>query len=247
MRRMLWVLVSFSWSMAQPIGEWQRFEKQVRDQTLPKDSLQAAFPNVWSGLRLGEPSSGERDTIKQPRNAKSPSTSAAWIFPLPGYSFSSVGKGGFRPDIRYGGSPVKGYDFFDGNRHGGHPAYDIFIHDANQDSRDDRTDNPVNVVAPVNVVVLSRETQWKPGSPLRGGKYLWAKEIGQDRLLYFSHLDSVFAQPGDTLSAGKNLGTVGRTGKNAWAKRSPTHLHMMVLAVSDGRLNPVDFIAYLEP
>lgn len=217
-----------------PISDWGRFERQVRDQVLPKDSLMAAFPAIWSALR--GPDTG----------AAAPGADPPWVFPLAGQTLASVGKGGYRPDIRYGGSPIKGYDFFDGNRHGGHPAYDIFIRDRNRDSRDDRTGEPVPVVAPEDLTVLSTEGAWEPGSDLRGGKYVWAKARRSDRLLYFSHLDSVRVRPGEVLAAGTPLGWVGRTGKNAYAKRSPTHLHFMVLRVMDGRPLPIDPYPWLE-
>lgn len=237
-RRLFWLPVLWGWAYADPIAEWGRYEKLVRDQAGPKDSLKAAFPEIWSSLRAPDPGG------VAPRRPDTP-----WVFPLAGYTLASVGKGGYRPDIRYGGSPVKGYDFFDGNRHGGHPAYDIFIRDRDRDSRDDRTGKPVPVIAPVDLIVLSTEPAWDPGSALRGGKYLWAKAVRSDRLLYFSHLDSVGGRPGDTLAAGFPLGTVGRTGKNAHAKRSPTHLHFMVLRVEDGRpvpLDPYPFLAKAE-
>lgn len=230
MKTILWLPAFLSWAAADPVARWEGFEKQVRDQALPKDSLKAAFRAVWAALP-------GPDTAR----VAGPRPDSPWVFPLAGYAVSSVGKGGFRPGIRYGGSPIRGYDFFDGNRHGGHPAYDIFIRDRNQDSRDDRGGKPVPVVAPMRLLVLSRETDWEPGSELRGGKYLWARSLQEDLLIYFSHLDSVIARPGDTLAAGSPLGTVGRTGRNAHAGRSPTHLHLMALRVRDGRITPFDF------
>jgi len=213
-----------------PLQEWDRFEKSVRDQRLPKDSLRALFPPLYRALR-GSPSAPDRDSV--------------WVFPVQGYSLASVGKGGFRPAIRYGGSSIQGYDFFDGNRHGGHPAYDIFIRDKDRDCRDDRTGAKVPVLAPVRLVVLSTEREWQPGSGLRGGKYLWAMAAGSDLLLYFAHMDSLIANPGDTVAAGGRLGMVGRTGTNAYATRSPTHLHFMVLKVGNGVPEPFDYYRLL--
>ena len=213
------------------LKEWDRFEKSVRDQLLPKDSQRARFPALYHALRGV--------------SAPGPTGDSAWVFPVQGYTLASVGKGGFRPAIRYGGSPVQGYDFFDGNRHGGHPAYDIFIRDKDRDCRDDRTGSKVAVVAPTRLVVLSTETQWQPGSGLRGGKYLWALATGSGLLLYFAHLDSVIANPGDTLPAGGRLGAVGRTGANAYPARSPTHLHFMVLNAGNGDPEPFDYYRLL--
>ncbi|MEO6098446.1 MAG: M23 family metallopeptidase [Fibrobacteria bacterium] len=217
-----------------PFAEWDRFEKQVRDQRFPKDTLKAGFPSVYGAFK-------KTQTGTDPSAIDSP-----WVFPLDGYSLSSIGKDGFKPGIRYGGSAIKGYDFFDGNLHGGHPAYDIFIRDVDQDSRDDRTRKSVSVLAPIDLVVLSKQDSWKPGSPQRGGKYLWTLNPQSDLLLYFAHLDSIIANPGDTLRAGQVLGMVGRTGKNAHARRSPTHLHFMVLRVENRIPAAFDYIRYLQ-
>ncbi|MBW8886741.1 MAG: M23 family metallopeptidase [Fibrobacteres bacterium] len=222
-----------------PLKEWDRFEKSVRDQTLPKDSLRALFPPLYRALRGSSPPNIEGGF------PPGPAGDSPWVFPVQGYSLASVGKGGFRPAIRYGGSPIQGYDFFDGNRHGGHPAYDIFIRDKDRDCRDDLTGAKVPVLAPTRLLVLSTENEWRPGSGLRGGKYLWALSVDADLLLYFAHLDSLIANPGDTVAAGGRLGMVGRTGTNAYPARSPTHLHFMVLKVGNGVPEPFDYYRLL--
>jgi len=45
---------------------------------------------------------------------------------------------------------------------------------------------------------------------------------------------------GDMVKAGDTIALLGRTGKNAWPKRSPTHLHFMCLAFDNGRMTPHD-------
>jgi hypothetical protein len=160
---------------------------------------------------------------------------------LAGYSRADVGRGGFRPGIRYGSSSIKGYDFYDGNLHGGHPGYDIFIHDANQDCIDDRTGKAVTVVAPVNLLILSAYRDWRQGSALRGGNYVWGLDPILDQLYYFAHLDSVLVSGGIVLPAGGKIGTVGRTGKSAFESRSPSHLHMMILMVEENELVPFNY------
>jgi hypothetical protein len=47
-------------------------------------------------------------------------------------------------------------------------------------------------------------------------------------------------RPGDVLA------TVGRSGFNAAKRRSPTHLHLSVLLLRDGRLLPQDIYADLK-
>jgi hypothetical protein len=59
------------------------------------------------------------------------------------------------------------------NQHKGHPGLDIFIHDKNQDSLDDETGKPVEVIAAVSGIVASVNLNWEPSSPIRGGNYIW--------------------------------------------------------------------------
>jgi len=148
-----------------------------------------------------------------------------WSFPVSGYGCKAIGgKNG-------SGYIPKGYRFFDGNKHGGHPAHDIFISDKNQDSKDDNTKKRgiVNSILPGVVVAVERE--WKINSLLRGGKYVMVFHPAEDLISYYAHLDSVLVETGQILKSGEALGEMGRTGLNAFKKRSPTHLHLMVLKV----------------
>jgi len=213
---------------ANPILSWDTLEKRVRDQTIPKDSARVLFKQIYDSL------------ISYSKQSDF-SVSHQWIFPVQGYSINDVGKGGFKPDIPYGGSINVKYSFYDGNKHGGHPAYDIFILDNNRDSRDDKTRKPVSVLAPVDLLILSVSTRWNKGSDIRGGKYVWALDALAQRLFYFAHLDSVSSAPDTFIKAGTIIGTVGRTGKNAALQRSPTHLHLMVLELDGSDLKSYDF------
>lgn len=216
-----------------PVEDWERFEKAVRDQVITKDEAHRQFPDIYKGLK---------EICKNyPFN-----TDSKWLFPVKGYGKKDVGRGGFRPDIYYGSSMIKGYDFYDGNRHGGHPAYDIFIHDKDQDSKDDRTGKPVSIIAPVDILILSTKTAWEQGSEIRGGCYIWALDPVHDQIIYFAHLNDVLVKPGSFIKAGSEIGTVGRSGKNAFPSRSPTHLHLMVLKVDGATLLPFDYIHYLD-
>jgi hypothetical protein len=129
--------------------------------------------------------------------------------------------------------------------HGGHPAYDIFIRDKNQDSKDDLTVRYVSVIAPVDILILSTETAWDQGSEIRGGRYIWALDPVNDQLIYFAHLNDVLVKPGEFIKAGTEIGTVGRSGKNAFPPRSPSHLHLMVLEVKRDKLVPFDYMTCL--
>jgi peptidoglycan LD-endopeptidase LytH len=229
MKNYLLPLIFFWTALSGPLEQWDSFEKQVRDQKISKDSAKNLFPALFDSLKR----------YSAPFSFPSQDT---WDFPVEGYSAADAGKNNFRPDIYYGGSQIKGYDFFDGNMHGGHPAYDIFIHDKNRDCMDDRTGKQVYVVAPCDMIILSSDSLWQKGSDRRGGNYIWALAPQSDELLYFAHLDSVLARKGTFVRLHERIATVGRTGKNAARKDSATHLHMMVLQVVKGVLTPVDFI-----
>jgi murein DD-endopeptidase MepM/ murein hydrolase activator NlpD len=149
-------------------------------------------------------------------------------FPLKGYDIKAIGgKNG-------SGYIAAGYDFFTGNKHGGHPAHDIFIRDANQDGLDDKTGKEVQVLSACEGVVVATETGWQPGSAQRGGNYIWIYSPTKDVLWYYAHNNKVFVKPGDMVYAGTPIATVGRTGANAAMKRSPTHLHFMTLRFDTG-------------
>jgi peptidoglycan LD-endopeptidase LytH len=228
MKPLLLFFILFFLSRADPIVDWGVFEVKVRDRTIAKADAKKEFRALYDSL------------IAMTRN-NTFAIKPVWTFPVAGYSKKDIGAGGFKPDIRYGSSPVKGYDFYDGNRHGGHPAYDIFIRDSNRDCRDDRTGKPAVIVAPVDLLILSINTGWRSGSEIRGGNYIWALYPPENLLYYFAHLDSVSALPGRIYRAGDTIASVGRTGKNAEPKRSPTHVHCMVLKVKGNSLVPIDW------
>lgn len=216
-----------------PIDEWQKYEVRVRDQKIEKQKAIRIFPVIYDALKKY----CSKFSLQKREN---------WIFPVKNYGIKDVGKGGFQPDNHYGSSGIKGYDFFDGNLHGGHPAYDIFIHDKNHDSLDDRTEKPVDILAPLDLVILSVNTGWEKGSEIRGGIYIWAINPLHDMLFYFAHLKEVNVSAGSFCKAGTTLSKIGRTGKNAFPKRSPTHLHLMVLKVKKRKPVPFDYWKFLN-
>jgi murein DD-endopeptidase MepM/ murein hydrolase activator NlpD len=158
---------------------------------------------------------------------------SACVFPLEGYDVRAVGGG------RQHGYSAAGYSFYSGNRHGGHPSYDIFIRDRNRDSRDDRSGRPVRVRSMTGGVVVALEDEWQPGSALRGGRYLWVYDPSNDLLVYYAHNSTLAVGLGDVVKPGDVIATVGRSGYNAAKRRSPTHLHLTVLQIADGRLKPL--------
>lgn len=164
-----------------------------------------------------------------------------WYFPLKGYSASAIGG-------NQGSGYIKsGYDFFDGNKHGGHPAHDIFIQDRNQDNLGDRTGKEVEVVSADEGIVVAVETNWQQGSAQRGGNYIWIYNPTSRKLFYYAHNKTVRVQLCQTVKAGEVIATVGRTGMNASKKRSPTHLHFMVLQLDNNYYpRPIDTYQLLK-
>jgi len=143
----------------------------------------------------------------------------SWTFPLKGYQANAIG------GTRGNGYSDKGYNYLDGNKHSAHPAHDIFIHDKNQDDLDDKTGKPVDVLAIADGIVVACTNNWEPTSALRGGKFIWIYHRALRILSYYAHNQAIFVQPGNEVKQGDKIAEVGRTGLNAYKKRSPTHLH----------------------
>jgi hypothetical protein len=162
------------------------------------------------------------------------------VFPVGGYGLRDVGG-------RHGSGFVpNGYRYYDGPRHGGHPAHDIFIRDTDRDTLDDATSRPVPVYAFVGGTVVGIERDWRPEPATRGGNHVWLLADSSDVYYCYAHLASVEVAPGKRVAAGERLGTVGRSGKNAYPRRSPTHLHFMALAFDGGAMTPVDTFRDLQ-
>jgi len=192
--------------------EFNSINTLVRDNKIDKlqalEELQRILPELQATYNRLKP-----DTAKQER----------WIFPVEGYSSSNIG------GTRGEGYVPNGYNYFDGNKHGGHAAQDVFIYDKNQDSKDDRTGKFVNVLSVGNGIVVALEKEWDSESNLRGGRYIYIYASAENALYYYAHNNEVFVNVGQTVNAGDTIATIGRTGLNAFKKRSPTHLHFMKL------------------
>jgi len=155
-----------------------------------------------------------------------------WVFPLRGYGAGEIG------GINGSGYIANGYDFFDGNKHGGHPAHDIFIHDKNQDCIDDNTNEPVDVLSMSSGVIVSLAKDWDVDSDLRGGKFIMIYDTFSNALFYYAHNNVVTVNIGDIVKPGDKIGEVGRSGLNAYKERSPTHLHISYFLVNEGDIKP---------
>ena len=116
-----------------------------------------------------------------------------------------------------------------------------FIRDRNRDQLDDATGKPVNVLSISSGIVVAYSLEWKAGRILRGGRYIYIYDPSQNGIFYYAHQRSLLVKPGDIVSPGHVIATVGRSGKNAAAPRSATHLHVMFLAIDGGdHLRPHD-------
>lgn len=162
-------------------------------------------------------------------------------FPIQGYKANAIGGTngeGYKP-----GS----YNFYDGNRHTGHPAHDIFINDRDQNCLDDRTGKPVTIISFSDGIVVATQSIWHSSSNLRGGIYVVVYSPLDDMLYYYAHNNNLLVKPGVLVSPGDAIAELGRSGLNAFKKRSPTHLHLMALKINaNGNLVPVDLYPVLK-
>jgi hypothetical protein len=193
----------------------------VRDGTIRKNAAKEQFSTTIEAIRKEYYAAGGQDHPP-----------GDWVFPLKGYGYKAIG------GVRGNGYQKGGYDYFDGNRHTGHPSQDIFIRDTKQNSLDRRTNRPVEVLSLTGGVVGAVEKEWDPASRLRGGKYIWIYDPTTDALIYYAHNSRLLVETGDLVKPGDSIAEVGRTGLNAYKRRSPTHLHLTYLSIVNGLPGP---------
>lgn len=214
--------------------QFQQLYTKIREESILPDSARRQFQTIMLGLRgrfrAAEPyrlDSMLRDSLVR--------STAYFAFPLRAHSPDAIG--GSRGE----GYRDSGFDLFDYNVRGSHPAQDIFIRDRDQDCLEDGSGQPVDVLAMTAGVIVGIETDWKPGQEYRGGNWVWVYDPILDGLFYYAHNNAVLVRPGQWVQAGQKLAEVGRTGFNAYKTRSPTHLHLMFLQIQpDGLPEPVN-------
>ena len=161
-----------------PAQQWHLLYTKIREGVISKQDARPQLKSLEVLLK---------DSYQSPSGTNE---KGSLCFPLEGYHSSAIGgKEG-------SGYQIQGYDFFDGNRHKGHPGHDIFIRDKNQDGLDDVTGKPVNVISASSGIVVSINLDWKPSSPVRGGNYIWIYEPVTSRYYYYSHLKEIFVRIG---------------------------------------------------
>lgn len=219
--------------------QFQTLYTQIREESISPDSARVKFSVIMRGLqnRFYSSESFYQDSLQRDSITR---TDAYFSFPLRGYNTSAIG------GTHGEGYRAKGFDLFDYNVRGSHPAHDIFIRDRNQNLIDDRTGKPVDILAMSQGLVVGIETAWKPGSDYRGGNWIWVYDPVLHGLFYYAHNSDVLVRPGQWVASGEKLAEMGRTGFNAYKTRSPTHLHLMYLQIQpDGLPKPVNTYPWL--
>lgn len=219
--------------------QFQVLYTQIREQTIVPDSARHRFSQIMLGLkhRFDQDGGMRYDSLQRDSLRRS---GQYFAFPIRGYSPRSIG------GTHGEGYRGKGFDLFDYNVRGSHPAQDIFIADRNQDCVDDQTGRPADVLAMTSGVVLAIETAWTPGSEYRGGNWIWLYDPVMNGLFYYAHNNVVDVLPGQWIGAGQKISEMGRSGFNAYKPRSPTHLHLMYLQIQpNGLPEPEDTYKWL--
>lgn len=195
--------------------DFNELNTKIRDEKISKDTAFDKFKNLLIKIKAYYYKYGGKDFNK-----------SDWVFPLLGYNSNNIG------GTNGSGYIPTGFNYFDGNSRKGHPAHDIFINDRNEDKIDDYTHKPAYVLSMTEGIVIAMETKWDSTSNMQGGNYIYIYVPSQEQIVYYAHNDSVKVKPGDFVVPGKVIATVGRSGKNAFAKRSPTHLHIMFMQLN---------------
>ena len=206
-----------------PAKGWYAIMRQVRDRKLSRRQAEDSMKNFIEDLNL-----------YIIRNHPTVYKDDEWVFPVKGYTSSAIGG-------RNGsGFIVADFDFYDGAT-GGHPAHDIFILDKNQDCIDDNTNKPVQILSMSGGIVVETRKNWTSDMmDIKGGNIVYVYDNYTDGLFYYAHMKDVFVNVGDFVYPGMELGTMGRTGKNAFPSRSPTHLHIMYVKNLNGDILPAN-------
>lgn len=204
---------------------WKPLMTGVREATISKqdavDSMNRFTNELWDFMDAMV----KRGKIKKYSDDE-------WIFPVKGYNSNAIG------GTNGSGYVSAGFDFFDLNS-GGHPAHDIFINDGNQDCLDDITGEPVEILSMSGGIVVETRKNWTPDMmDIKGGNIVYVYDNFTNGFFYYAHLKDVYVNVGDFVKPGTVLGIMGRTGKNAFPSRSPTHLHIMYVRSFDGDLKP---------
>ena len=209
------------------INRFKTMLVNVREQKVSPYVAENEFIEIFKGIRKSYPNALKEEEV------------SLMAFPLTKSNIDAVGGKG-------SGYFVKNFNLFDYTVNGSHPAHDIFIFDPNQDCKDDRKNDYVDIVSVGNGIVMAIEKDWTDSSAFRGGNYVWVYDFERGGLWYYAHHRKVVVDVGQIVKAGDKLGEVGRTGFNARSKKSDTHLHLMYLKINQDFLpEPMDYYPWL--
>ena len=104
----------------------------------------------------------------------------------------------------------------------------------------------VDIFAPRGTPVLAAAPGivTNTGVTTLGGRVVWVRDATRGQSLYYAHLDSQIAHPGERVQIGDTLGLVGNTGN---ARTTPPHLHFGVYRRGEGAVDPFPFIDTRQP
>jgi len=99
----------------------------------------------------------------------------------------------------------------------------------------------VDIFAPRGTPVLAASSGVVTGvgENTLGGRVVWVLDVSRGLTQYYAHLQEQAVRPGQFVTAGDTLGTVGNTGN---ARTTSPHLHFGIYAAGRGALDPAPFI-----
>ena len=108
-----------------------------------------------------------------------------------------------------------------------------------------RSHEGIDIFAPKGtpVIAATEGRVSRTGNRGLGGKQVWLRDGKRGNSLYYAHLDSIIATPGQRVSIGDTLGLVGNTGN---ARTTPPHLHFGIYKGYRGAQNPLPYV-YQSP
>ena len=104
-----------------------------------------------------------------------------------------------------------------------------------------RSHEGIDIFAPKGTPVIAATSGRvsRTGNRGLGGKQVWLRDGKRGTSLYYAHLDSIIASPGQRVSPGDTLGLVGNTGN---ARTTPPHLHFGIYKGYRGAQNPLPYV-----
>lgn len=109
-----------------------------------------------------------------------------------------------------------------------------------------RSHEGIDIFAPKGtpVIAATQGRVSRTGNRGLGGKQVWLRDSKRGTSLYYAHLDSIIASPGQRVSPGDTLGLVGNTGN---ASTTSPHLHFGIYKGYHGAQNPLPYVYQTPP